>query len=268
MKNIFIIPTNKPSRLAKVIDHRIEEFRFNSDFYKKVNFTETKQEYLPQHIYITSDEKIKDGDWVLSFLDDESYEQPFKIEKTHFNCGFDFKEDFKKIILTTDQDLIKDGVQAIDDEFLEWFVKNSSCERVDVTTFFSGINYPYEIIIPKEEPNWSELENSGLDKPLVLNKEFKQETLEEFAKREAKIDTKELIQNNTEEAHTKPPTYEDVCDAEEYGIKLGAKWQQEQDKKMYSEEEVKDLILKFNNDKPGIYDASEWFEQFKKKQDQ
>jgi hypothetical protein len=42
----------------------------------------------------------------------------------------------------------------------------------------------------------------------------------------------------------------------------GAKWQEE---RMYSEEEVKDLILKFNNDKPGIYDASEWFEQNKKK---
>ena len=38
-----------------------------------------------------------------------------------------------------------------------------------------------------------------------------------------------------------------------------------QAEKMYSEEEVRDLILKFNNDKPGIFDASEWFEQFKKK---
>jgi len=41
----------------------------------------------------------------------------------------------------------------------------------------------------------------------------------------------------------------------------GAKNQAE---RMYSEEEVRDLILKFNNDKPGIFDASEWFEQFKK----
>jgi hypothetical protein len=37
---------------------------------------------------------------------------------------------YKKIILTTDQDLIKDGVQAIDDEFLEWFVSNPSCEYI------------------------------------------------------------------------------------------------------------------------------------------
>jgi hypothetical protein len=42
------------------------------------------------------------------------------------------KSNYKKIILTTDQDLIKDGVQAIDDEFLEWFVKNPSCEEVEI----------------------------------------------------------------------------------------------------------------------------------------
>jgi hypothetical protein len=34
---------------------------------------------------------------------------------------------------------------------------------------------------------------------------------------------------------------------------------------MYSEEEVLSLILKFNDDKPGGFDASGWFEQFKKK---
>ncbi len=45
-----------------------------------------------------------------------------------------FTKKFKKIILTTDQDLIKDGVQAIDDEFLEWFVKNPSCEYVPIIT--------------------------------------------------------------------------------------------------------------------------------------
>lgn len=75
---------------------------------------------------------------------------------------------YKKIILTTDQDL--DGVQAIDDEFLEWFVKNSSCKEVEVENICNNcgdINCihaicrsqvaktkgdTYKIIIPKEEP--------------------------------------------------------------------------------------------------------------------
>jgi len=67
-----------------------------------------------------------------------------------------------KIILTTDTKLIKDGVQAIDDEFLEWFVKNASCEEVKVDKAEHGIYKDdvyyklsnkifYKIIIPKEE---------------------------------------------------------------------------------------------------------------------
>jgi hypothetical protein len=67
----------------------------------------------------------------------------------------------KKIILTTDGDLIKDGLQAIDDTFLEWFVRNPSCEKVDVIydkdAFPYGVETAkgygwYKIIIPREEP--------------------------------------------------------------------------------------------------------------------
>ena len=57
-----------------------------------------------------------------------------------------------KVILTTNKLLIKDGVQAIDDEFLEWFVKNPSCEFVE--TEHIGYVSAYNIIIPKEEPKF------------------------------------------------------------------------------------------------------------------
>jgi hypothetical protein len=43
-----------------------------------------------------------------------------------------YKDNCKKIILTTDPQLIQDGVQAIDDTFLEWFVKNPTCENVQI----------------------------------------------------------------------------------------------------------------------------------------
>lgn len=58
-----------------------------------------------------------------------------------------------KIIMTKDQDLIKDGVQPIDDEFLQWFVQNP-CEKVEVQKWSSlaECGYSYHIIIPKEEP--------------------------------------------------------------------------------------------------------------------
>jgi hypothetical protein len=85
----------------------------------------------------------------------------YKPYSIHFKSGFGVQEECKKIILTTDQDLIKDGIQAIDDEFLEWFVKNPSCESVEVT--YDKDIYPYgvetakgygwyKIIIPQEEP--------------------------------------------------------------------------------------------------------------------
>ena len=79
------------------------------------------------NIYITSDEEIKIGDWCLCRL----IMKPFKcIGDEYWN-----NIDEKKIILTTDQDLIKDGVQSIDDTFLEWFIKNPSCENIEVEQF-------------------------------------------------------------------------------------------------------------------------------------
>lgn len=62
-----------------------------------------------------------------------------------------------KVILTTNKLLIKNGIQAIDDEFLEWFVKNSSCESVEIR-YTVDFNSKAVIIIPKEEPKQVTLE--------------------------------------------------------------------------------------------------------------
>lgn len=107
-----------------------------------------------QNIYITSDEEIKDGYYV-----DLTHKI---IMKSVFYTSSD--KNCKKIILTTDVDLIKDGVQEIDNEFLEWFVKNPSCEEVTVTNLygdFNPIKYEYKIIIPKEEPKQEKLEEAA-----------------------------------------------------------------------------------------------------------
>ena len=92
---------------------------------------------INNNIYITSDEQVKKGDWVLN-----SWNEIHQITKNDKSKSY--KKTCKKIILTTDQDLIIDGVQVIDDEFLEWFVKNPSCEEVNVV----GDDCYYEIIIP------------------------------------------------------------------------------------------------------------------------
>ena len=136
MKNLHLLPTDKPTRLHNTFNTlRLE---------KGYDLSPSNL-----NIYITSNEEIKEGDCFLS-----------KEEIVHNNWGWNFGD--KKIILTTDQDLITDGVQAIDDDFLEWFIKNPSCEFVEVIPLRKSSGWydekevwhwdflAYKIIIPKE----------------------------------------------------------------------------------------------------------------------
>jgi hypothetical protein len=150
MKNIHVLPTDKPSRL--VLDDTTQHLML-------INKGEAL--WGNQHIYITSDEEIKEGDWFYNTFNDN--QAKIQKRKGHWKTCFNQR----KIILTTDPDLIADGVQAIDDEFLEWFVKNPSCEEVVVTKGSyklspmeemlekeyvpKGTFDTYKIIIPKEE---------------------------------------------------------------------------------------------------------------------
>jgi len=159
-KNIHVVAKDKPSRLF-IIDDKLYNYHKpqKGDGVNEIN----------QNIYITSDEEIKEGDWYALFMLDKKT----KYKTTKFDCivkaDLDKTNEYlvepysqycKKIILTTDQDLIKDGVQAIDDEFLEWFVKNPSCEEVEtklvefeVDKGYRGVDlFNYKIIIPSEEP--------------------------------------------------------------------------------------------------------------------
>jgi hypothetical protein len=154
MKNIHLIPTDKPSRLGYLTKKGKEVYKDLRLFDKPMpNILDSEN----QHIYITSDEEIKDGDWMI-----RGNEQPTLVTPNFF---WDFGVRYYKIILTTDQDLIEDGVQAINDEFLEWFVNNPSCEfiqtkRLEDGQYFDylednsvieGIYENYKIIIPQEE---------------------------------------------------------------------------------------------------------------------
>jgi hypothetical protein len=134
MKNIFILPTTQPSRLW------IDTITGKLVLDKEPNTLHS------QHVYITSDEEIKDGDWMI-----RGNEQPTLVTPNFF---WDFGVRYYKIILTTDPTLITDGVQAIDDEFLEWLVKNPSCEFVEVNKklveFPLTFKMMYKITIPQE----------------------------------------------------------------------------------------------------------------------
>ena len=246
MKNIHVLPTDKPSRL------------FMDD--KTTNIYLSLENNLFKNglnIYITSDEEIKEGDYVYDIFKNacpvirqlKTEEEVLGVQETEF-----------KIILTTDQDLIKDGVQDIDDEFLEWFVKNPSCEFVKVEKRYSDFTVDpfvgYKIIIPKEEPK--PIHEQIID---VVGGEDRFRAIAGLKHKQEAI----------EEAFELSDVHKMYVGEEKRLIKKGfiarAKWQQEQDKKMYSEEEVIQILINYqhylttNEDRT----ADEWFEQFKKK---
>ena len=137
MKNLHILPTDKPSRLACDFDKLILNSRLLSPIL-----------YKTQNIYITSNEEIKEGFVLLPNNEIVKLPKASTIPLNNFLRGYSLS-DCKKIILTTDQDLIKDGVQAIDDDFLEWFVKNPSCEEVKILR--CPIEGTYTLDTPEEE---------------------------------------------------------------------------------------------------------------------
>jgi hypothetical protein len=150
MKNIHVLPTDKPSRFFK--DDLGYYFSFE---------TLQRSNFINQHIYITSDEEIKEGDWYYLPRTNSVY----KCVEDPTELNLERRLGVAKIILTTDQDLIKDGVQDIDDVFLEWFVKNPSYEFVEVKSKkirvdknFNDIShwnrFKYKIIIPQEVPKF------------------------------------------------------------------------------------------------------------------
>ena len=67
---------------------------------------------IGKELFITSDEEIKKGDWVLNPIYKTVYEW-IKNSDIYFD-----KIDAKKIILTTDQDLINDGIEQISEDTL------------------------------------------------------------------------------------------------------------------------------------------------------
>ena len=179
MKNIHILPTDKPSRI------RIGNNR-NFVIGLTQSATVSKNDsYTNHNIYITSNEEIKEGDYIFNLTSKEVYPIFELWEVVSYE---------KKIILTTDQDLINDGVQSIDDDFLQWFVKNPSCEEVevkkqyvtplgDIVDFcYDNERLNYKIIISKEEPKQLTDLEIAMKLEEIEREEPKQETPKEKAK--------------------------------------------------------------------------------------
>jgi hypothetical protein len=231
MKNIHVLSTNKQSRLwVNNLRRRLELDEFHSKH----------QTNIAKHIYITSDELTKEC---------YMYDIDGDVGKA---IGSDMKEfeGNKKIILTTDLDLIADGVQAIPDDFLEWFVKNPSCEEVKVNNLCYGAlggfaDAGYKIILPQEE---DEQDDSRVHLKHCYQGEYKDsckygeddcptKPLEE-PKQILAVDIEqasiELVQDGTIEGY-----YDTFAYYEKKGFVKGVEWHK---KRSYSEEEAGELV--------------------------
>ena len=232
MKNIHLLPTDKPSKIFYIA----ENFHL-----EKGQLIEPKSYH---NVYITSDEEIKEVEYGIDIRDN----RVFKCERTlsnHYEFGvLQFQKSYcKTIILTTDQDLIKNGVQAIDDNFLEWFIKNPSCESVEVIPLRKSSGWYDE----KEVWHWDFLAY----KIIITKEEPKQETLEEAAENYVE----QITEVEFGKPHNAPHRVKSFID--------GAKWQSE---RMYSEEDLLSAFeagMMFIGEDKGSF--REWFEKFKKK---
>lgn len=200
---------------------------------------------IGENIYITNDEEIKVNDYI-----------------TNGYLVWKWKDDSsllgrKKVILTTDKDLIKDGVQSIDDEFLQWFVKNPSCEEVEV---IYGLFNPMGRQVDSNNLGQNHSQCIWKHKIIFQKEEPKQEVLEEAKQRavnymslKGALEPKQKI---LEEAACIDLGYE-----YDYWLKIhskdqsslvyieitnwckGAMWQSEQDKNKFSKEDMREAII-------------------------
>ena len=241
MKNIHILPTTQPSRLAFDTDENFYLLCEEPVFFEHQELVENRS------IYITSSEEIKEGvnQWYLDKF----------LNKPMNSGGAQYGEKQNIIILTTDPTLIADGVQSIDDEFLEWFVKNPTCEFVEVNKklveFPLTFKMMYKIIIPQEEPKQefllfdkeraNTITSEGQKTVRELQNTIQQETLEEAAENYSKG----WGENDDEKSFIS-----------------GGKWME---KRMFSKEEVRQIAeWSFHFYKTNEFDDSELEEEWYK----
>lgn len=158
MKNIYILPSIKPTRLTKAL-HYNNCLRFVHKDYEC-----SPKDEIFQHVYITSDEELKEGDSFLVQHNVEGHILSDRMILSKANGNFmmnhyikEVKDVWFKVILTTDPRLIKDGVQEIQLDFLVWLVKNPNTEEIRIeNNRYLDIDSKklvddYVIIIPTEK---------------------------------------------------------------------------------------------------------------------
>ena len=124
------------------------------------------------------------------------------------------------------------------------------------------------------EMKYEEMDDNVLQEILLICEKWDKKWGEENQKKDTLEQVAERIVLETyNEAFSKFPrggkvSNEALTDSLVLFFRLGSEWQQEQSKNLYSEEEVHEIILSYQNNvenSPNHITYNEWFEQFKKK---
>lgn len=87
------------------------------------------------HIYITSDDEINENDWHINRTMNEVDRASRNLSINHKSdgeFGASIRKQYKKIIFTSNINLISDGVEALGSNFYLWFAENSDLKHVKI----------------------------------------------------------------------------------------------------------------------------------------
>jgi hypothetical protein len=156
-------------------------------------------------MYITTDSKFVRDEYITDGI------EVIKATPKLVNAqGLVDRRDWKKILMTTDMELIKDGVHPIGEEFLKWFVENPTCTKVEVVYgLFNPMGrqvdpndlgqnhskcvWKYKIITTKEEQKQHLIDMMKSDDELGLYDESREIKLEDIFNDKKREKVKQVI---------------------------------------------------------------------------
>lgn len=128
MKNIVLLPSNEKTRLVRVFTDALRE-NFVLKLDTEVN--DSFKEYVNLYI-ISYDDNLELGGYHFNskYGDELQKTNQRDIDSRKYWEAVDYY--ISKILLTTDLELVKDGIQEVPESFLNWFLENPSCEYVEL----------------------------------------------------------------------------------------------------------------------------------------
>lgn len=125
MKNIYLLNTEMPTDGIVIGRNAGVSFtEYREELIKLPVETFRGNYYEPVNIYITSEDKIELNDYIVD---------NWQVEKWKDRSSLLGK---KKVIMTTDKQLISERIQEVDDGFLDWIIQNHDTNYIKIEEYY------------------------------------------------------------------------------------------------------------------------------------